>query len=102
MDFTQVLKDAGVRISMDGKGRWTDNIFIERLWRTLKYECIYLHAFETGSEARRGIGVWVDHYNQQRPHSSLSDRTPDESYFGFDPFYGSGLRPVSGKDQTAA
>jgi putative transposase len=101
-DFTQVLKDAGVKISMDGKGRWMDNIFIERLWRTLKYECIYLHAFETGSETRHGISRWVDKYNHDRPHSSLGDRTPDEAYRGIDPFYGAGFHPVSGKDQTAA
>ena len=56
--FTQTLKDAGVKISMDSKGRWMDNIMIERLWRSLKYECIYLHAFETGSEARKGIDKW--------------------------------------------
>ncbi len=102
LDFTQVLKDAGVKISMDGKGRWMDNIFIERLWRTLKYECIYLHAFETGSETRRGINRWVDKYNHDRPHSSLGARTPDEYYRGIDPFYGAGFYPVSKKDQTAA
>jgi putative transposase len=102
LDFTQVLKDAGVKISMDGKGRWTDNIFIERLWRSLKYECIYLHAFETGSEARRGIGSWIDLYNQDRPHSSLGDATPDEIYHGSGPLHRAGLRPVSGKGQTAA
>ena len=82
LDFTQMLKDAGVRISMDGKGRWMDNVMIERLWRTLKYECGYLNAFETGSEARKGIGKWVDMYNRKRPHSSLDDRTPHEAYFG--------------------
>ena len=102
LDSVDVLKDAGVTISMDGKGRWMDNIFIERLWRTLKYECIYLNAFETGSEAREGIGRWVDHYDQERPHSSLGGRTPDEAYHGIDPLYGAGLRPVSNKDQTAA
>jgi len=78
--FTQVLKDAGVRISMDGKGRWMDNFFIERLWQSIKYECIYLHAFETGSELRDGLGRWVDFYNSGRPHSSLAGRTPDEAY----------------------
>ena len=82
LDFTQTLKDAGVRISMDGKGRWMDNVMIERLWRTLKYECVYLNAFETGSEARDGIGRWVEMYNKKRPHSSLDDRTPHEAYFG--------------------
>jgi len=79
-EFTQVLQDAGIRISMDGKGRWTDNIFIERLWRSLKYECIYLNEFEGGSEARQGIGNWFDLYNRRRPHSSLGDRTPMEVY----------------------
>lgn len=81
LDFTQTLNDAAVRISTDGKGRWTDNIMIERLWRTLKYECVYLNAFETGSEAREGIGRWVELYNRKRPHSSLDDRTPYEAYF---------------------
>ena len=80
LEFTQTLKDAGVRISMDGKGAWMDNIFIERLWRSLKYECVYLHDFENGSETRAGIGWWIDLYNSQRPHSSLDDRTPDEAY----------------------
>ncbi len=79
--FTSVLKDAGIKISMDGKGRWMDNVMIERLWRSLKYECIYLNAFETGSEARQGISRWINRYNSQRPHSSLDDRTPDEAYW---------------------
>jgi len=79
--FTSVLKGAGIKISMDGKGRWMDNVMIERLWRSLKYECIYLNAFETGSEVRQGIGHWIDRYNTQRPHSSLDDRTPDEAYW---------------------
>ena len=80
--FTDVLQDAGVRISMDGKGRWMDNVFIERLWRSLKYECIYLHAFETGSELRAGVRRWVDYYNAHRPHSALGGRTPDEAHAG--------------------
>jgi len=80
-DFTQTLKDAGVKISMDSKGRWMDNIMIERLWRSLKYECIYLNAYETGSEARHGIGNWIRKYNVERPHSSLDDRTPHEAYW---------------------
>lgn len=79
--FTQVLKDAGIRISMDGKGRWMDNVMIERLWRSLKYECIYLHAFETGSQVREGLKRWVDLYNTRRPHSSLDGKTPDEAYW---------------------
>jgi putative transposase len=79
-DFTGVLRDAEVRISMDGRGRWMDNVFIERLWRSLKYECVYLNAFETGSELRTGLGRWIGYYNGQRPHSRLGGRTPDEVY----------------------
>jgi putative transposase len=79
-DFTQVLKDNGIKISMDGKGRWMDNVFIERLWRSLKYECVYLHDYQTGSEAREGIGHWIEFYNLDRPHSSLRDSTPMEMY----------------------
>jgi putative transposase len=79
--FTKVLKDAQIRISMDGKGRWRDNIMIERLWRSLKYECIYLHAFETGSEVRQGLKRWIEFYNLRRPHSKLDDRTPHEAYW---------------------
>lgn len=82
LEFTQALKDADVQISMDGRGRWMDNVMIERLWRSLKYECVYLRAFETGSGARTGIGEWIGYYNANRPHSSLDDRTPDEVYFG--------------------
>ena len=78
--FTGVLRDAGVRISMDGRGRWMDNVFIERLWRSLKYECVYLHAFETGSELRAGLTEWIGYYNARRPHSTLDGRTPDEAY----------------------
>ncbi len=83
-DFTTVLRKAGVRISMDGRGRFMDNIFIERLWRSLKYECVYLHAFETGSELRAGLARWIGYYNVNRPHSALAGRTPDEAY-GIDP-----------------
>lgn len=79
-EFTRVLKDAEVKISMDGRGRWIDNRFIERLWRSLKYECVYLQAFETGSEARRGIGNWIGYYNQERPHSGIGGLTPNEAY----------------------
>lgn len=79
-DFTDVLKAADVRISMDGRGRWMDNVFIERLWRSLKYECVYLHAFETSSELRAGLSKWIDYYNTRRPHSTLAGRTPDEAY----------------------
>jgi putative transposase len=83
-DFTGVLRDAEVRISMDGRGRWMDNVFIERLWRSLKYECVYLNAFETGSELRVGLDRWVTYYNEGRPHSRLGGRTPDEIYRGID------------------
>ncbi|WP_111735912.1 IS3 family transposase, partial [Roseovarius amoyensis] len=72
--WTDRLRRTGVRISMDGKGRFLDNIFIERLWRTLKYECVYLHAWETGSEAKAGIRKWMTFYNHQRPHSALGGR----------------------------
>ena len=65
---------------MDGRGRWMDNVFIERLWRSLKYECVYLHAFETGSALRTGLTNWIGYYNARRPHSGLSGRTPDEVY----------------------
>jgi putative transposase len=78
--FTTVLQDRGIRISMDGRGRWLDNVFIERLWRSLKYENVYLNAYETGSEARAGIGKWLAFYNQTRPHSSLAGATPERCY----------------------
>ena len=78
--FTSVLRDAKVRISMDGRGRWMDNVFIERLWRSLKYECVYLHAFETGSDLRNGLARWITYYNTQRPHSGLAGQTPAEAY----------------------
>ena len=75
-----MLAENGVAISMDGRGRWMDNVFIERLWRSLKYEEIYLHAYENGIEARQGIKKWMDFYNQIRPHSSLGGETPDAYY----------------------
>ena len=74
--FTAVLKDAEIRISMDGRGRWMDNVFIERLWHSLKYECVYLHAFETDSELRVGLTRWIGYYNADRPHSGLAGLTP--------------------------
>lgn len=79
-DFTDVLRDAKIKISMDGRGRWIDNRMIERLWRSVKYECVYLNAFETGSEARDGIRDWISYYNERRPHSSHGIMTPDEAY----------------------
>ena len=80
LDFTNVLKDAGVAISMDGRGRYMDNIFIERLWRSLKYEAVYLHELTDGFRAERVIRDWMDFYNTERPHSSLGDQTPAEAY----------------------
>ncbi len=79
--FTTVLHEAGVRLSMDGRGRWRDNVRIERFWRSLKYECIYLQAFETASEVRQELKRWITYYNVERPHSSLDDRTPHEAYW---------------------
>jgi putative transposase len=79
--FTKVLLDAGVSISMDGKGAWRDNVFVERLWRTIKYEEVYLHAYESVSEARAAIGRYLMFYNSRRPHSSLDRQTPDQAYF---------------------
>ena len=78
--FVEVVQAAGARVSMDGRGRWMDNVFIERLWRSLKYECVYLHAFETGSELRAGLGRWISYYNAARSHSALGGTTPDEAY----------------------
>lgn len=78
--FTDVLLKQGVRISMDGKGRFMDNIFVERLWRSLKYEEVYLKAYETVSEARAGIGRWLRFYNDERPHQSMDYHTPRQIY----------------------
>jgi len=79
-DFTGALKTASVEISMDGRGRCMDNIFIERLWRSLKYEAVYLHELTDGFVAERVIGEWIDFYNAERPHSSFDGRTPAEAY----------------------
>ena len=100
-DFTDVLTEAGIRISMDGKGRWMDNVFIEQLWRSLKYECVYLSEFATGSEARSGISWWMDFYNERRPHSVLDDRTPQEAYTDGEVARSPGLRPVSRQPKVA-
>jgi putative transposase len=89
--FTGVLKEAGVAISMDGRGRWMDNIFIERLWRSLKYEAVYLHELIDGFVAERVIGEWIGFYNTERPHSSLGGQTPAEAF--------SGQRPVDMMDK---
>jgi len=81
LGFTGLLKEHGIRISMDGKGAWRDNIFVERLWRSVKYEEVYLHAYDTVSDSRSGLRRYFDLYNQRRPHSSLGRRTPDDVYF---------------------
>jgi putative transposase len=80
-EWLERLKAANVRISMDGKGRWVDNVFIERLWRSVKYEEVYLHSYRDGNEARARLAAYFDFYNRQRMHQSLEDRTPDEVYF---------------------
>ena len=80
-DFTEVLQDHGIKISMDGRGRFQDNIFIERLWWTVKHHYVYLRAFENGAELRNGLKHWFKYYNQERFHQSLGDLTPDEVYF---------------------
>ena len=80
--FTGTLKAAGIRISMDGKGRWVDNVFVERLWRSLKYEEVYLKAYETVAQARQGMGNYFRFYNRERRHQSLDRQTPDQVYEG--------------------
>lgn len=80
-DFTGLLLGNGIRISMDGKGAWRDNVFVERLWRSVKYEEVYLHAYDSVAEARRSIRRYLTFYNEKRPHQSLDRRTPDEVYF---------------------
>ena len=80
-DFTDTLKAHAVAISMDGRGRWIDNVFIERLWRSVKYEDVYLKAYETLTEARRGLAAYFAMFNTRRPHQSLDYRTPDAVYF---------------------
>ena len=79
--FTGVLKEHGVTISMDGKGRWLDNVFVERLWRSLKYEEVYLKAYESVAEARSEIGRYFTYFNGRRRHTSLGRRTPDQVFF---------------------
>ena len=83
--WTDVLKANRIRISMDGKGQWMDNVFIERLWRSMKYECLYLNAFRDFKDAQHQIAVWIDYYADDRPHSALGDLTPSEAYAGIRP-----------------
>ena len=83
--FTGVLLRNGVAISMDGKGAWRDNVFVERLWKSVKYEEVYLRAYDTVGEARASLSRYLDFYNSLRPHSSLGRRTPNEAYFNASP-----------------
>jgi len=80
--FTDTLKLHNIKISMDGRGRAQDNIFIERLWWTVKHHYIYLHTFDNGTQLRKGLNTWLAHYNQERSHQSLDNLTPDEVYYG--------------------
>ncbi len=79
-EFIATLQEAGIRISMDGKGRWLDNVFVERLWRSLKYEEVYLYSYNTVNEARHRIGAYFEYFNERRTHSALSNQTPDQVY----------------------
>jgi len=81
MEFTGLLKQHGIRISMDGKGCWRDNVYVERLWRTIKYEEVYLHAYDAVAAAREGLDRYIRFYNQRRPHSALDGVTPDTFYY---------------------
>jgi len=83
--FIQALKDRDIQISMDGKGAWRDNIFVERLWRSVKYEDIYLHAYETPSEVKQGLKRYFQFYNTSRPHQAHTGQTPDTAYFNLLP-----------------
>lgn len=79
--FTGILKEHGIRISMDGKGRWRDNVMIERLWRSIKYECLYLQEFDTIQDLRNSIDTWMTFYNNERPHATFNGRKPNEVYY---------------------
>lgn len=85
LDFTTLLTDHGIQISMDGQGCWRDNVFVERLWRSVKYEEVYLRAYESVTAARHGLERYLTFYNQGRPHRALEGRTPDEVYFAEGP-----------------
>jgi len=80
-EFTGLLNDHGIQISMDGRGCWRDNVFVERLWRSLKYEEVYLRAYKTVCDAQQGLARYVQFYNQRRPHRALDGRTPDRVYW---------------------
>jgi putative transposase len=81
-DFTTLLRDNGIKISMDGKGCWRDNVFVERLWRSVKYEEVYLYAYDSVSQAKAGLAKYFTLYNTRRPHSSFNGIPPDQTYFG--------------------
>jgi putative transposase len=80
-DFVETVLAAGAKMSMDGRGRWVDNVFVERLWRSLKWEEVYLHAYETTKEARLSIGQWFDFYNTRRPHQALAYKKPADLHY---------------------
>jgi putative transposase len=101
-EFTAALKDAEIKISMDGRGRCMDNIFIERLWRSLKYEAVYLHELADGFVAERVIGEWIAFYNDERPHSALDGATPAEIYAAGRPARSGGRAPVDMMDNAGA
>jgi len=84
-EFTGVLKSKEIKISMEGEGRWVDNVFIERLWRSLKYEEVYLNAYDTTKEARKGIGEWIRFYNHERTHQALGRKTQEQVYLNSKP-----------------
>lgn len=94
-EFIEVLAGRNIRISMDGKGSWRDNVFVEHLWRTVKYEEVYLKAYDSVRDARESIGRYLDFYNTRRPHSSLDSQTPDEVYFKSQPSQGVPDLPLS-------
>ena len=79
-EFVQAVREQGCNLSMDGRGAWRDNVFVERLWKSVKYERVYLHAYDSIAEARVSIMQYMDWYNRSRPHSSLGKKTPDEAY----------------------
>ena len=79
-DFVRAVKEQGCRLSMDGRGAWRDNVVVERLWKSVKYERVYLHVYDSVNEARRSIMQYLDWYNRERPHSQLGRETPDEAY----------------------
>ena len=80
-EFVSLIQGHDIRLSMDGKGRWVDNVFVERLWKSVKYEEVYLHAYDSVSQARKGLQRYFEFYNERRPHSSLDGKTPDAVYF---------------------